>query len=92
MTTSDDLSPPLRREDINVILKHTHPDIRRVLRMAHDQGFRVSVTRGHHFKIMTPEHWDEKATVFAPKTPSDIRGVHRVVQKLRRIGVDVPHK
>ena len=92
MSTPDDLSSPLRRDDINVILRGASPEIRKLLRLAHEQQFRVSATKSHHFKIMTPRHWQEKETVFAPGTPSDIRGLHRVVQKLRRIGVRVPHK
>lgn len=86
------MSAPTRREDINRLLKRTSPEIRKVLRLAHDQGFQVSYARSGHYKVTTPEHWDEKVTVFAPKTPSDRRSVHRVVQKLRRIGVKVPHK
>lgn len=85
-------APPLPREDIATVLRGAHPEIRKLLRLAHDQGFQVLATKGNHYKVMTPKHWREKESVFSPKTPSDIRGIHRVARKLRHLGVNIPHK
>lgn len=84
-------NPPKRNEDINKVLKNVSSDLRDILRTAHAQQFVLGRTKNSHVSITTPSHWREKRTVFAPGTPSDIRGLHRVRAKLRRIGVQFPH-
>lgn len=81
---------PTAATDINRVIQGAHPEIRKLLKLAHCQGYRVSLTGGHHYKITTPAHYREAATVFSPSTPSDIRGIRNVRQKLRHIGVDIP--
>lgn len=78
-------------EEISRILRNVHKDLAALLRVAHEQHFVVRRTKGGHMSITSPEHWRERETVFAPSTPSDTRGIHRVAAKLRRIGVQVPH-
>ena len=84
---------PLQVVQVSIgdILKGAHPEIREMLRRAHEQKFRVTPTSNNHFRISTPEHYREQRCVFAPKTPSDTRGLHRVRAKLRRFGVKLPH-
>jgi hypothetical protein len=86
----EELSGPKQKEVIGRILRVAHPEIKSMLRAAHDQGFVVSKTRNGHYKIETPPHWREKDSRFAPGTPSDTRGLHRVRAKLRRLGVELP--
>ena len=85
------LSSPSKRGDINKVLNGASPEIRDVLKRAHDQGFQVTLTRNNHYKIQTPASWHTKETRFAPKTPSDRKSLQRVIRKLRHIGVDIPH-
>lgn len=85
------LAPPPKRAAIGEILKGARPEIRQLLTVAHEQDFQVVPTRNNHYMIMTPEHYTEKNSCFAPKTPSDRRGAHRVKAKLRKIGVRFPH-
>lgn len=79
---------PARSLDINNILRGAHREIGEMLRVAHGQQFVVTATRGHHFKVSTPPGTAQPMSAFAPKTPSDTRGLHRVRAKLRRIGVE----
>lgn len=83
-------SVPTKKDDINRTLRGATSEIRTLLRLAHDQNFKVAPTSKGHFSVSTPEGVRPKVMVFAPKTPSDTRGVHRVVRKLRHIGVDIP--
>lgn len=83
--------PPKKKKDINRILRGASREIRDLLRIAHDQEFRVALTRSDHFSVTTPARFKRQVTVFAPKTPSDTRGLHRVRRKLRHLGVDIPH-
>lgn len=82
---------PMQKNHINKLLRGTNPEIRKLLRFAHDQGFVIGHTRSQHFSVTTPPGVSPSTTVFTPRTPSDTRGLHRVVAKLRRIGVRVPH-
>lgn len=79
--------PPSQNLDINHILKPARPEIREILRAAHDQKFTVRRTRNNHYSIATPPGVEPKQTVFSPSTPSDRKSVQRVKVKLRRIGV-----
>lgn len=83
--------PPKQNVDVNRILKNVPSDLRDILLVAHEQKFVLGRTKNHHVSITTPRHWREHRTVFAPGTPSDTRGLHRVRAKLRRIGVQLPH-
>lgn len=83
--------PPKSNVDINKILRSVPGDLRDVLIAAHEQHFVLGRTKKHHVSITTPLHWREHRTVYAPGTPSDSRGRHRVIAKLRRIGVQIPH-
>lgn len=82
---------PVMRMDINRILRGADREIRALLRRAHDQGFVIKRTNSKHYSISSPPGQRPRVTVFAPGTPSDSRGLHRVNAKLRRIGVDIPH-
>lgn len=82
--------PPSRRTDISVLLRGADREIRTLLRRAHDQKYVVALTRSNHYAVTTPEGVEPKRTVFMSKTPSDIRGLHRMRDKLRRIGVKFP--
>lgn len=84
-------SSPPSVKDINRVLRGASPEIRKLLKTAHDQGYVVCPTNGKHYKVMTPPHWSEKKTVFSPGTPSDIRGLQIVKRKLRHIGVRLQH-
>lgn len=83
--------PLKRNDDVNKILKGIPDELRSVLRAAHEQQFVLGRTKKQHVSITTPPHWREHRTVYAPGTPSDSRGLHRVRAKLRRIGVQIPH-
>lgn len=82
---------PVNKNDINRLLTGADKELRPLLRLAHEQGFRIGRTRSKHYSITTPEHWREQKKVFAPGTPSDVRGLHRVARKLRHLGVQIPH-
>lgn len=86
MNTSG-LSAPSNKEDIGAVLRGANPEIKKMLRAAHDQGFVVTRTNNNHYKVSTPAHYREQSSCFAPKTPSDVRGYHRVMAKLRNLGV-----
>jgi hypothetical protein len=80
----------LSARDINRILRGASPEIRKMLKAAHDQGYVVQSTNSQHYKVVTPSSCTEKKTVFSPSTPSDTRGLHIVRRKLRHIGVQFP--
>lgn len=81
---------PSARADIHRILKGTSPEIRGMLLLAHEQKFAVRPTSGGHYGVSTPLGVRPMKTVFMSKTPSDMRGLHRMRAKLRRIGVNIP--
>ena len=47
------------------------------------QGYEVTVTNSQHYCV---RKGGTGPAVFMPRTPSDIRGFHRVYSKLKRIG------
>ena len=77
--------------DINRLLRGTSREIRDMLLCAHKQRYAVGMTSRGHYSVSTPEGARPRLTVFMSKTPSDMRGLHRMRAKLRRIGVDLPH-
>ena len=81
------ITPPTSSNNINRILRAARPEVRAVLRAAHDQKYLVRHTSGGHYAISTPPGTHPKQTVFSPSTPSDRKSVQRVKAKLRHIGV-----
>lgn len=79
--------PPLQREDINKIIKGVAPQIASLLRVAHEQRFRVNKTNGGHVRVRTPEHWQNQQVAFCPATPSEYRATENTRRKLKHIGV-----
>lgn len=71
---------------ISKIISVAPPELRALLKTAHEQGFSVIKTHSGRFKVTTPPG-REKQTVFSSSTPSDIRVVQDVKRKLRGIGV-----
>lgn len=76
---------------MRTILRGFAPEIRELLQMAHDQGYRVVPRLNSHFKVTTPANVKPVQVVFGPGTPSDRRSAKNVRSALRRIGVDIPH-
>lgn len=85
------VTPPSSSTDINRVLRGASREIRTLLLVAHKQKFTVAPTRNNHYSVSTPPGVRPRSTVFTPKTPSDTKGLHRVVRKLRHIGVEIPH-
>ena len=48
------------------------------------QGFDVELRNGGHYGVSK----NGGPMVFMPRSPSDYRGIHRVISKLKRIGYD----
>lgn len=79
--------PPSKKTDINQILKVAHPEIRKMLKEADKQKFRINYTGGGHYRVRTPEHWTNQTMAFTASTPSDHRTIDNTRRKLRHIGV-----
>ena len=78
-----------RNEDINRILGGVCPEIRFLLRLAHQQEFRIIRTSSGHFKIVTPPGKPKRSIVTPAKT-GEYRAVRNTKAQMRRIGVEVP--
>lgn len=59
-------------------------DIEDLIKKLEKQGFDVELRKGGHFGVSK----DGGPTVFMPRSPSDYRGIHRVISKLKKIGYD----
>lgn len=70
--------------DRNVLSGVTNRDQRAVLRQAQELGHRVSITRGNHIRVDTPN-----GPVFAGLTSSTHRAARMLRAALRRKGVDL---
>ena len=58
-------------------------EMRQLVRDLEKAGYEVSVTSNQHYCVRKD---GTGPAVFMPRTPSDIRGFHRVYSKLKRIG------
>lgn len=65
--------------------KPASPQMRELVDMAWSQGWLVTLTGGGHLQFVPP---DESTKVFAPSTPSDVRGVENARAELRRAGLE----
>lgn len=79
-----------KSQSIDRVLKGAHPEIARLMRAVHSQGFRVTLTGRKHFKVLSPPDIEPKAMMFAPKTPSAYSSIANTKSALRRIGVRIP--
>lgn len=77
---------------ISKILRGSSPEIRALLSVAHEQGFRVDLAKNNHYRVRTPEHWQNQEVAFTPKTPSEYRAVGNTKRKLRHMGVEFPRR
>lgn len=60
-------------------------DMTQLVTLLRKHGYTVRHTKKQHYAV----NKDGGPTIFMPCTPSDVRGMYRVHQKLRSIGFDV---
>jgi hypothetical protein len=71
-------------KDRQVLTGVTNRDQRAVLRRAQDAGMRVSITRGNHIRVDTPN-----GPVFSGLTSGTRQAARMLTAALRRKGVDL---
>lgn len=76
-----------KKNSIAQILRGAHPEIRALIRVAHEQGYRISKRGNGHFGVVPPPDSECTDLIFVPFTPSSNRVITNVRGKLRRIGV-----
>lgn len=62
-----------------------HESYRDLHKAARKQGWTITTTSGGHLRWLTPDG----RSVFSPVSPSDCRGRHRVIMKLKAAGLVV---
>lgn len=82
--------PVPHTKGITQVLRGVTPEIAKLARRAHDQGYRVTRTNSGHLKVSTPEDHSPPQCAFMPGTTSDRLSPQRVKVKLRNIGVTFP--
>lgn len=63
-------------------------DLKRLMKLAREQGWSVEMTGGHHLRWTPPEG----PYVICPSTPSDHRSIPNTISNLRKAGLEVPRK
>ncbi|UCC74970.1 MAG: hypothetical protein JSV86_10590 [Gemmatimonadota bacterium] len=63
------------------------PDMRRLVRLAKDQGWRVTRTRRNHYRFCPPR--TDSDCVVTSGTPGSQRSIRQAVARLRRSGLEI---
>jgi hypothetical protein len=81
-------------QGIRKLLRAAHPEIRRLLLIAHRQHFKIRATANTHYLVGTPdrepngsESESESGWTTVPRVPGGRHGIGNARAQLRRIGV-----
>lgn len=78
-------------QGIQKLLRPAHPEIRRLLLVAHEQRFKIRTTANTHYLVGAADRkadGSEGGWVTIPRVPGGPHGIGNVRAQLRRIGVD----